>query len=399
MLTRCPACNTWFRIRPEHLQAAGGEVQCGRCFTRFNALENLAEGSEVPPAAEAAREQSRIEAAVAAKSTESDAGAPAGAEPAASEAGPEAEAPPIEGTAPSPQTDEPREESPPEIPADAPGPQAAEEAEPQAAEKVPRAEAESTGSTAEGAPEETGAATAARTEEPLPGLDALPKEPGVKWTAVEIDDDWRMDKLIGDADVDTEAPPRKSETNSRLGPPQLVELDLPLTLRGESGRKAARRGRRRTLLWAVGALFLLIALGVQYAYFHRMKLLAAYPAARPFAAHLCKRLGCTLPVQRDLSDIHVVNRDVREHPNFAGTLLVNATIVNDAKFAQPYPTLQLSLYDDNGTLLGLRRFKPSEYLDGSINIPAGMQPHKPVHVVLEVAGASNAATSFQFQFL
>ena len=43
MITRCPACQTVFRLRPEQLHARGGEVRCGHCFHPFNALENTVE--------------------------------------------------------------------------------------------------------------------------------------------------------------------------------------------------------------------------------------------------------------------------------------------------------------------------------------------------------------------
>jgi predicted Zn finger-like uncharacterized protein len=41
MLTRCPNCSTCFRVAPEQLKAARGDVRCGRCFGTFNALEHL----------------------------------------------------------------------------------------------------------------------------------------------------------------------------------------------------------------------------------------------------------------------------------------------------------------------------------------------------------------------
>jgi predicted Zn finger-like uncharacterized protein len=41
MLTRCPACQTVFRLRADQLRARHGEVRCGHCFNPFNALEQL----------------------------------------------------------------------------------------------------------------------------------------------------------------------------------------------------------------------------------------------------------------------------------------------------------------------------------------------------------------------
>ena len=54
MITRCPACQTVFRLRPEQLHARGGEVRCGHCFHPFNALEHTVEVRDDGAAATAA---------------------------------------------------------------------------------------------------------------------------------------------------------------------------------------------------------------------------------------------------------------------------------------------------------------------------------------------------------
>jgi predicted Zn finger-like uncharacterized protein len=41
MKTRCPSCQTSFRITPEQLKARVGKVRCGQCQTVFNALDSL----------------------------------------------------------------------------------------------------------------------------------------------------------------------------------------------------------------------------------------------------------------------------------------------------------------------------------------------------------------------
>ncbi len=47
MFTRCPACQTLFRITAEALRAAGGQVRCGRCGTQFDALQHLLEAAAI----------------------------------------------------------------------------------------------------------------------------------------------------------------------------------------------------------------------------------------------------------------------------------------------------------------------------------------------------------------
>lgn len=48
MLTRCPACDTAFRVTPEQLKLRAGRVRCGHCQAVFNALETLADAAPAP---------------------------------------------------------------------------------------------------------------------------------------------------------------------------------------------------------------------------------------------------------------------------------------------------------------------------------------------------------------
>jgi predicted Zn finger-like uncharacterized protein len=56
VLTRCPACETHFRVTAEQLKARSGRVRCGECQHIFNALDSLIEEPMLmaaPPVAEA----------------------------------------------------------------------------------------------------------------------------------------------------------------------------------------------------------------------------------------------------------------------------------------------------------------------------------------------------------
>jgi len=51
MLTRCPKCETTFRVTPEQLKARQGKVRCGECQEVFNALDTLIEAAPAVVAA------------------------------------------------------------------------------------------------------------------------------------------------------------------------------------------------------------------------------------------------------------------------------------------------------------------------------------------------------------
>lgn len=170
---------------------------------------------------------------------------------------------------------------------------------------------------------------------------------------------------------------------------------LDLELRGTRPRPA----RRSTLLWGVAAVVLCAGLVLQGLWYERYRLLEHYPGLQHGYAGACRYLGCEAPRLRRLDALEIAARDVREHPRFQDSLLVNATLINRAPFAQSFPRLLLILYDVIGTAVAARSFTPGEYLDGSIDLSAGMIPDVPVHIVLELRAANAQAVGFEFKFL
>lgn len=53
MLTRCPQCETVFRLRPEQLEPAGGLVRCGNCRKVFDAAAALIVEPDAPGGSDA----------------------------------------------------------------------------------------------------------------------------------------------------------------------------------------------------------------------------------------------------------------------------------------------------------------------------------------------------------
>ena len=155
----------------------------------------------------------------------------------------------------------------------------------------------------------------------------------------------------------------------------------------------------RTSLWGAGAVMLLMLLLGQIAWFQGARLLALFPAARPPLEWVCAHWHCQLPRYRDPGLIRLVSRDVRVHPHAAAALLINALFTNHAEFPQPYPVLQLGLYDTDGQVLAARRFVPKEYLEKHVDPALEMPPGIPVHIVLEVQGPRKNPVSFEFEFL
>ena len=157
-------------------------------------------------------------------------------------------------------------------------------------------------------------------------------------------------------------------------------------------------GALKTALWTIANISLIVVLLGQYAYFNRNDL-SQYPELRPWLTRFCALVSCNTPLRRDVSHINLVNRIVQSHPTQPNALLIDATLVNAADFPQPYPLLEIRFTDLNNQLVAGRRFRPGEYLPADTPLQAGMPPHQPVHISLEIVDPGKEAVSFQFELL
>ena len=259
MLTRCPQCETLYRLTTEQLEAAGGKVRCSRCNKVFNAAEHMQQSSKKAP---------------------------------------------IPSVRPKPK--------PKPQPTPAPKPDTSKETEPLA--------------------------------QPNP----LPK-------------------------------------HSRPTEPTTPDVLLQPT-RTEPG----------VIWWALAILLTAVA-AVQLAWLDRNSLIKD-PQGKEFLTTLCDLVGCSLPQPKDPSKFRVLSRDMSSHPVQRNALLFRLVMANKANYAQPYPYLQLKLFDNNRRPAGHRIFAPKEYLsEEPVTGPA--QPDQAVYIRLELLDPGPDISGFEIKFL
>src|SRR5690606_27665581 len=167
----------------------------------------------------------------------------------------------------------------------------------------------------------------------------------------------------------------------------------PGALAGAAGARAASRTARAHWPWAVVAgLSLLLVLQVLLADRAR---LAADPQWRPVVERACGLLGCSVPPWREPRAFAMLERSVRP-ARADGALQVQATFRNDARWAQPWPQLQLSLADADGRTTGVGVFAPEQYLGQA---PEGLlAPAQSAHVTFLVPEPAEHTVAFSFAF-
>jgi len=154
----------------------------------------------------------------------------------------------------------------------------------------------------------------------------------------------------------------------------------------------------QSFLWSVAILCLLVTALAQSIWYSRDRL-EGYPEVRELLELVCAKAGCTLPPWREPGRFNISSRSVRTHPNSNQALQIQLVFSNTARFAQPFPNLQLQLYDTNETLSAQRVFHPDEYLSESRAGESLIKPAQSVEVDIALEDPGDSITGFKIEFL
>ena len=352
MYSQCPDCQTRFRVTADALRAAHGTVRCGRCGSAFDALSRLSD--TVPPVGGAA-----------------PAATLSGSPPASARLGetaPAAEyhfsaddlekvfvdardwhrqygAATAETAEPSGQGDEPSEllvdesESMEDITL---------EGERIQIELPPGFEDD----------EDAFETVSQQSQHDLDSADrfAAPDDVPESTFIDEVEEeDAEAEGAAAERPFDSIAPHRWR------APLQEVEDEaLPLGRRaGADAEEAAPRHGR--LAWTLGCLVLALALLAQLTHYFRQELVR-HPQVGSALGTIYERLGLPLAPNWDPRAFEIRQWGDAGASPAAGHMSVQASITNNATFAQPFPLLRLELEDRFGAPVATRDFEPAEYL-------------------------------------
>lgn len=186
------------------------------------------------------------------------------------------------------------------------------------------------------------------------------------------------------------------QASLEFGRPRAAVAGLLMSDLGDGESARPSRSGWSLAGWAVLNMLLVALLLAQLVHAQRESF-AQDPAVRPLLIRMCELAGCTLPPRRAIDQIELVRRSVYSHPNLEDALIIDATFVNNAPFAQPHPVLTISLGDVHGQPLIRRNFRPREYLP-QLDSNQRMAPGSPVRITLEVRDPGPEVRTFELDF-
>ena len=142
--------------------------------------------------------------------------------------------------------------------------------------------------------------------------------------------------------------------------------------------------KRRSRLWTVAALPLLLLLLAQAVYLSRVELAARLPGLKPTLVRYCQILKCTVPLPQKASLMSIESSELKDDPAHRNQIILIALLRNRASFAQALPDLELTLTDNHDKALARRSFRPEDYLPKPGNIPAGLPANQELGIKLRL---------------
>lgn len=391
--TRCPKCETRFRVTDAQLSVAGGKVRCGNCMAVFNAVEHQVRSS-----------------------ASSEANTPASPSPAAEKQdkpsdqnftadddlifadNPEEDAAegPYAGTKLTFSDDE-LSDSFRTVDERKSGNFESEDEEDQ--EKIDESWAEAMLSDD----------TPARKPEPAsqPPEESFEEPPQSRSFEASAESTERPEEQapLQPQPITAPAPEREDLSLEPADEPEGFFVDEPMTasspytnLRREPVSVGGNgSGRLRTALWTLVVLALIGVLVAQVTWF-QFDRLSSIPELRPFYEQGCEIAGCELKPLVDVNAIQSRKLVVRTNPENRSQLVVDAVIINRAAFEQPFPAIALTFSNLNGDVVAQSIFTPDEYLAGDGKEMEAMPTDTPVRIVINIRDPGRDAVNYNIAF-
>jgi predicted Zn finger-like uncharacterized protein len=365
LATRCPHCQTAFRVVPDQLKLRAGLVRCGACKQIFNGLEHLLPPEDtpatvmpVPPAAPVAAPEARVP-----PQPDPIERLPWGTDASA----------PVETVTP---VDPAPALSPPPVTSESDAPPTPHY-EPAPAPRAPQTEPENEDPmlrmTLMDFSEFERAAEARASETPAEAAVAAEE----------------FNQAINDLQQSLLNDPKRAASLSKLDEeaeePAVVDTTEPAFVR--QARRQARIGRSLRIGLRVSTALLLLGLLAQGTYVFRDQIAAGVPQAAPLLSRACAALGCSVGLPAQIDAVSIESSELQALASGQNSFVLAALLRNRSATAQTWPNIELTLNDTNEKPVVRRVIGPRDYLLPTQDAAKGLPPfsEQAVKVSFELA--------------
>lgn len=143
-------------------------------------------------------------------------------------------------------------------------------------------------------------------------------------------------------------------------------------------------------------VFLVVLALTQILFFLRGDFAKRWPNLKPTIVTACKHLGCKIPLPQHAELITLDDTELIKDETRNDVIKFNGIIINNAPYAQSFPSLELTLTDDHDIPVMRRKIIPAEYLKGlNANLDEGLSGNDEIHISINLKTTDIPATGFR----
>ncbi|MDR8728194.1 DUF3426 domain-containing protein [Burkholderia pseudomultivorans] len=169
----------------------------------------------------------------------------------------------------------------------------------------------------------------------------------------------------------------------------------PFTVTRET-RAPQRRGVLGGFFGGLVAAALTVLLVAQLAWWQREALMIHWPVTLSWFRQACAPLGCKVAPPRAIDGLRLDATDLRQIDG-PRVLELKAPLTNRYRVALAYPSLELTLLDDTNRVTARRVLAPREYVRPGTPIDAGLAPGTTQTMIVRVDTNGTPASNFRVQ--
>jgi predicted Zn finger-like uncharacterized protein len=161
-------------------------------------------------------------------------------------------------------------------------------------------------------------------------------------------------------------------------------------------RAPARSGIAWKIIGSLIALVLFVTLIAQVAWWQRETVMVYWPASQPLFAQACERIGCVVAPPRDIDGLQIENSGLRQVDG-SHKLELKLSLRNRFDVAIAYPALELTLLDDKNNVAIRRVLWPQDYARPGTVIGAGLAARSTQPVIVRLDTGDAVAANYRVQ--
>ncbi|MFM0397106.1 zinc-ribbon and DUF3426 domain-containing protein [Paraburkholderia phytofirmans] len=164
--------------------------------------------------------------------------------------------------------------------------------------------------------------------------------------------------------------------------------------------RETRPAEPRRMGWIIAgsvvAALLIIALLAQLAWWQRETVMVYFPRSQTLYAKACLTLGCQVTPPHDIDGLQVEPSDLRQIDG-PHKLELKMPLRNRFNIALAYPAIELTLLDDQNNVAVRRVLWPQDYVPPGTQIAAGLPAHTTQTMIVHLDTGNAVASNFRVQ--